>query len=82
MASTDLKGGPSVWGFAVTPDDGANLATPVRALRVGGAGNVTFTDGRGATQVFTGAIAGEIIYCRMSKVAATGTTATNLFGYV
>jgi hypothetical protein len=73
---------PAKDGFEVTPSDTVNLEKPIRALRVGAAGDVTFITSDGRTRTFPTAIAGEVIMCGMTRVLDTGTDATELFGYV
>lgn len=69
---------PAVGAFAVTPSDSTTLAG-VRALYIGGAGNVTVMPfGSGTAVTLVGAAAGQIIPVRCTKVMATNTTATSI----
>lgn len=62
---------------AVTPSDSSNLATPARALFVGGAGTLKVDTAGGETGVtFTAVPAGSTIALSVTKVYATGTSAT------
>jgi len=63
---------------AVTPSDGTDLATPTRAIFVGGAGTLTVITAGGETVLFTGVIAGQVLTLQASRIKATGTTATNI----
>ncbi len=65
---------PPVGGFAVTPDDAADLAVASRGLNVGAAGavRVTTVDGSDLTLELA---AGGIVPIRVTRVWATGTTA-------
>lgn len=70
-------GSPHTDGVAVTPSD-ATVLTTTRALFVGGAGNLSVVTSAGTTLTLTGVTAGSIIPIRVTKVRATGTTATNI----
>ena len=64
---------------AITPADATDLPLPgCRAIRVGYAGNVSLVDLDGVTTVFPNAFAGEILNAQVTRVNATGTTATGL----
>ena len=64
---------------AVTPSDSTALANPARALFVGGAGTLTLDTTGGETSVLFGAVpAGATITLGVTKVHATGTTATGI----
>ena len=64
---------------AITPNDAADLPLPgCRAIRVGGAGNVSVVDLTGVTTVLLAAFAGETLQAQVTRVNATGTTATGL----
>ena len=64
---------------AITPNDGADLPLPgCRAIRAGGAGNVSIVDLTGTTTVFVGVLAGETLPVQAARVNVTGTTATSL----
>lgn len=71
----DLIGSDAV---AITPSD----ATFVNLIGVfvGGAGNLTVTTAAGNDVTFTGVLAGSQIALGITKVKATGTTATNIVG--
>lgn len=67
--------------FAITPNDNADLAVTVRAIRVTGAGNVAFVAfGDSEAVTWEGCVAGEIIPMYVKRVMSTGTTATGLIG--
>lgn len=68
---------------AITPDDSNDLATVVRDIRVGGAGDVVVIDTAGSTITFSGCVAGERLGpFYVARVKLTGTTATGLVGYL
>jgi hypothetical protein len=67
--------GSSATAAAVTPND--NTALTMRALYVGGAGDVVATIG-GADITFKAVPVGSILPIKATKVKATGTTATNM----
>jgi hypothetical protein len=68
---------PAQDAAAVTKSDTADQGD-VRALFVGGSGNVSLVTALGNTVVFTGVLAGSILPVRCTKVRSTGTTATNI----
>lgn len=69
---------PAEHAAAITPDDATDLATPARAIRVGGSGDVVVVTTGGDEVTITGTAAGEILPVRVARVKATGTTATGL----
>lgn len=70
----------SEW-YVVTPNDGADLPKPVRALRATAAGTIrcTFVTGTTADMNFN---AGETRTAFITRVLVTGTTATGIEGGV
>ncbi len=71
---------PAQSAVLVTPSDSQSLPNATRALYVGGAGNLRVTLVSGDTVTLTGVVAGMIYPLRVSRVLATGTTATGLVG--
>lgn len=71
----------SARGGAVVTKSDVTVLTNVRALYVGGAGDVavTFADGTSATHV--GVLAGSVLPVQATKVLSTGTTATNIVAW-
>jgi hypothetical protein len=69
---------PAKYAAAVTPNDGTDLAVPARALYVGGTGDLKVDTAGGDTVTFSGVTAGSFIPVMVSRVYATGTTATNI----
>lgn len=69
---------PAVNGAAVTPNDTTPLATTPRALYIGGAGDVAVTTLAGANLTFVGVLPGTVLPVRVTRVKATGTTATSI----
>lgn len=68
---------PAEHGVAVTPNDGADLSFNSRALWVGGAGAISVRMvGDSADVLLSGIPAGTLLPIRVSRVRATGTTAT------
>ncbi len=65
-------------GVAVTPSDATVYTPPLDALYVGGAGNLSVTGVDGASFTLNGVLAGTVYNIAVSKVLATGTTATNI----
>jgi hypothetical protein len=64
-------------GVAVTPSDSTILPN-IRALFVGGAGNVAVTFNDGSAVTLTGVLAGSLLPIQVQKVMLTNTTATNI----
>ena len=73
---------PATHGFSIVPSDSADLAETTRAVYCGVGGDVVATLQSGATVLFTNVTAGALLPIRLTKVAATGTTATGLVGLV
>lgn len=69
-------GDPFKWAEVVTPDDILPLTNPARGLWIGGAGNVSVEMYGGGTAIFSGIPAGTLLPVQVSRVNATGTTAT------
>ena len=67
---------------SVTPNDNANLPNnadrPVRAVWIGGAGNLRVDMTNGTDVTFVGCLAGSLIPISVKKVYATGTSATSI----
>lgn len=68
-------------GVAITPSDVTDISNgPVRAIWVGGAGNVALVTLAGTTITFSGCTAGSVLPVMASRVMASNTTATLLVG--
>jgi hypothetical protein len=67
---------PGLNAAEITPDDGANLTNFSRALWIGDGGNVRVTMIGGQTVTFSNVAQGTLLPIRVSRVWATGTTAT------
>ena len=65
-------------GKAITPSD--TVLQQYNAIYVGGAGNLTVIAESGDSLLFTAPPVGTIIPIKVTKVMATGTTATALIG--
>ena len=74
--------GPAVHGFAITPNDGTNIAEITRALYVGTGGAVSLVLASGAEIVLSGVQGGTLLPLRVQRIKATGTTAAALVGLV
>ena len=64
--------------LAVTPNDGTDLSTTTRALWVGVAGDINIDTKGGGTVTLKNVAAGSLLPFRVSRVWATGTTATDI----
>lgn len=62
----------------ITPSDTNVLPDSIRAIYIGGAGNLSVVNQDGTPVVFSGLVAGTILAIQTNKVMLTGTTATNL----
>lgn len=71
---------PASHAFAITPSDSATIQGS-RSLWIGGAGSVAVQMQSGATVTFAGVSPG-ILPIAVSKVLATGTTATGILGLI
>lgn len=71
---------PGFDGFAISPSDSANLTSMVRAIYVGGAGNIKLVSPNNTTLEFVGVPAGSILPMMAVKVFNTSTTASLLIG--
>lgn len=70
---------PAADAVAVTPSDSTALSEGVRALYIGGAGDVAVKfPGNDAAITFAGATAGSILAVQAEFVMSTNTTATNI----
>ena len=69
---------PASQAAAVTPNDTTDLAIAAKRLWIGGAGNVKLNTVGGSTVTYTAVPAGTYLNVRVSRVYATGTTATNI----
>lgn len=67
--------------FDITPADATDLQTSVRAIYVGGTGDIKVDHVDGSTVTYTGVEVG-IFPVQVNRVYATGTTATSLIGMV
>jgi hypothetical protein len=65
--------------IAITPAD-SDLVAPVRALYIGGSGNVRINDTGGGSVIFYNVPAGTILPVMARRVWLTSTTASNIVG--
>lgn len=70
---------PYVGGFAITPNDNADLLRVTRAIWVGGTGAIAMKLATDQT-VILAAVPVGLLRVRAKLVMSTGTTATNLVG--
>lgn len=75
-------GNPAGGGFAVTPNDSANLSATTTGIYVGVSGHVKVDMANGNTITFPNLQAGVIHPIRARRVYATGTTATSIVGVI
>ncbi len=80
---------PMTSALAVTPNDGVDLVPaqgpgrPTRAMLVGGAGTLALVmaDGSTATLTIPATACGVLLYLAVTRIKATGTTATNVVAF-
>lgn len=71
--------GPAVHAVAITPNNSTDLVTATRGVYVGVSGDLKVDMVGGETAItFTGLAAGVIHPLRVTRIYATGTTATNI----
>ncbi|WP_404404943.1 hypothetical protein [Pelagibacterium halotolerans] len=74
--------GPAGDIFSITPDDAADLTQTIRGIYVGATGDLSVVAASGAQAVFVGVPGGTVLPVSVSRVMATGTTASNLVGLI
>ena len=67
--------------IAITPAD-TDLVQPVRAIYVGGSGNLKISDTGGGAVTFSNVPAGVILPVMARRIWSTGTTASNIIGLI
>ena len=77
MKSTDMSS--ASYAFAITPHNTNDLAVPTRGIYVGVSGDVKVDIG-GVAITLVGLAAGMIHPLQVTRVYATGTTATSIVG--
>jgi L-asparaginase/Glu-tRNA(Gln) amidotransferase subunit D len=83
FASTAIgTDGPAVGSFAITPADGTDLSSNIRALTIGTTAGVVVYDGWDGVTYTTGTLpVGTYALCAR-RIRSTGTTAAGLTGWV
>lgn len=66
---------------AITPSDSTNLPGQILAISCGATGTITVDTVGGSKNVTLNCIAGWVYPVRVTKVYATGTSATGINGY-
>lgn len=79
---SNASSGPAVDGIAITPSDIDELPVPVRAIYVGGEGDITLVTVMGTELTFTSVAAGTWIPVMTKQVLDVGTDATALVGLI
>jgi hypothetical protein len=75
--------GPEMGAFVVTPDDGIDLASVVRAVTIGtAAGVIHYIHARTGADCTTGPLPIGTHSIWAKRILATGTTATGLTGWI
>jgi hypothetical protein len=74
---------PALQVLTITPSDGADQTYILRMIYVGTGGDVALIDISGNSTIHKNVATGQYIGpFRMARVLVTGTTATNMLGYV
>ena len=73
--------GPAIGSINVTPSDGTNLATPIRAITLAVGGTLAWINSDGLSQA-TAALPAGTYPLLATRILATGTTATGLTGWI
>jgi hypothetical protein len=71
---------PAKRHFAITPDDSSDLQVLPKCVRVGGGGALAVQDELGTVLIYQ-VVDGERLDFRITRILATGTTATDLVGW-
>lgn len=66
--------------FAITPSDTASIAAA--SLWTGSGGTISVVTEAGTTVAFANVPAGTVLRLRVTKVRATGTSATGIVGFI
>ncbi|MDO6965511.1 spike base protein, RCAP_Rcc01079 family [Rhizobium alvei] len=74
--------GPATHAFAISPNDTTPVSETTRALYIGVGGNLSVTMASGGNTTFTAIASGTLLPIRVTKILATGTTATDIVGLV
>lgn len=72
---------PALASFPVAPSDADDLPTMIRAVTIGGAGTIAWVSQSGVASV-TAALPAGTYAIRAARILATGTTATDITGWV
>lgn len=80
--STPSLSGPAAHAFAVTPNDSTDISETTRALYIGTAGSIAAVMASGASVTFGSVTSGTVLPVRVTRVLATGTTASAILGLV
>lgn len=73
--------GPAIGSINVTPSDGTNLASPIRAITLGVGGSLAWINSDGVAQS-TAALPAGTYPLLATRILATGTTAAGLTGWI
>jgi len=71
---------PARGAFTITPSDSIDLDPPIRAVYIGGSGDVAVETWERETVTFTNLLYSYVLPIRCRKVLSSGTTATGLVG--
>lgn len=71
---------PALFGFAITPDDEADLTRRVRSVTINGEGVIAYVNWQGETCT-TGVLPVGSYPMLAARILATGTTAAGLTGW-
>jgi hypothetical protein len=72
---------PATQGYEVTPNDSVDLAPHARSLLIGTGGDLKITT-KGGQDITFPVLTGQYVLFQVSRVWATGTTATDIISMV
>lgn len=79
QANENRNTASAAYSVTITKSD-STIVGPLRALYVGGTGDVAVRMADGTTPTFVGVPAGTLLPIQCDKVLSTGTTATSMVG--
>lgn len=82
QTSSSSLSGPASHAFAVTPSDSTLLAETTRGIYVGTGGAIAALMLSGASVTFPSVPSGAVLPLRLTKIMATGTTASDIVALV
>lgn len=73
--------GPATGVVSITPSDTIMLAKITVAVWIGGEGDMSVLMSDDTSEIIKGIVGGTLLPCRVKRVNATGTTASDILGW-